>query len=58
MESLDCERRILDGVWQAIAGCLTSERYWVGLFIYNFFLFFQLEPAFRAAYMSANPFSN
>lgn len=23
MESLDCECRILDGVWQAVAGCLT-----------------------------------
>lgn len=32
MESLDCERHILAGVWRAVAGCLTSLCVWVVFF--------------------------
>lgn len=32
MESLDCERHILSGVWRAIASCLTSLCIWVCVF--------------------------
>lgn len=40
MESLDCERHILNGVWRAIASCLTSACVWVGFFFFCIFWFF------------------
>lgn len=46
MESLDCERHILTGVWRASAGCLTSACVCLLLLLLLFFTSFRLAYFF------------